>query len=270
MENQYSRVVGRAGAIPRLSQLIWSAFEVCDRQWRGIGSDSRRAGLRLRWELRELDAERRFDVGATGGPRAGRAASAARSFAGSRSRTTARPSAQRARPSDSLGATMVSAEGACAAYYAYGRRRGMPWERCEGRHLFARRARARRSRSKFFRAEADRIEALVRVMADRFTGGGRLVLHGQRRKRHRRAARGASEFCHPIIEKRRPLPALALDDRPGAGSRPSPTTATSPRCSPISSGSWAKPGDMALDASARVVTRLTSCRRSRRPASSSS
>jgi D-sedoheptulose 7-phosphate isomerase len=61
----------------------------------------------------------------------------------------------------------------------------------------------------FFRAEADRIEALVRVMAERFVRGGRLYAMGNGGSATD-AQHVAVEFFHPIIEKRRPLPALAL------------------------------------------------------------
>jgi len=64
-------------------------------------------------------------------------------------------------------------------------------------------------KEQFFRAEADRIEALVRVMAERFTSGGRLYCMGNGGSATD-AQHVAVEFFHPIIEKRRPLPALAL------------------------------------------------------------
>jgi D-sedoheptulose 7-phosphate isomerase len=61
----------------------------------------------------------------------------------------------------------------------------------------------------FFRAEADRIEALARAMASAFKTGGRLYVMGNGGGATD-AQHVAVEFCHPIIEKRRPLPALAL------------------------------------------------------------
>jgi hydrogenase expression/formation protein HypD len=77
--------------------------------------------LRLRWELRDLDAERRFDVGAL------EAREPADCISGQILRGLKKPHncpafASRCTPTNPLGATMVSAEGACAAYYAYGRR----------------------------------------------------------------------------------------------------------------------------------------------------
>ena len=61
----------------------------------------------------------------------------------------------------------------------------------------------------FFRAEADRIEALVRVMAARFSDGGRLYVMGNGGSATD-AQHISVEFFHPIVEKRKPLPAIAL------------------------------------------------------------
>ena len=61
----------------------------------------------------------------------------------------------------------------------------------------------------FFRAEADRIEALARAMAAAFERGSRLYVMGNGGGATD-AQHVAVEFCHPIIEKRRPLPAVAL------------------------------------------------------------
>ena len=64
-------------------------------------------------------------------------------------------------------------------------------------------------KEQFFRAEADRIEELVRVMAERFARGGQLYVMGNGGSATD-AQHVAVEFFHPIIEKRKPLPALAL------------------------------------------------------------
>jgi D-sedoheptulose 7-phosphate isomerase len=64
-------------------------------------------------------------------------------------------------------------------------------------------------KEQFFRAEADRIEALVQVMAEAFRAGGRLYVMGNGGSATD-AQHVAVEFFHPIVEKRRPLPALAL------------------------------------------------------------
>ena len=64
-------------------------------------------------------------------------------------------------------------------------------------------------KEQFFRAEADRIEALARALAAAFQRGGRLYVMGNGGGATD-AQHVAVEFCHPIVEKRRPLPALAL------------------------------------------------------------
>ena len=68
-------------------------------------------------------------------------------------------------------------------------------------------------KERFFREEADRIEQLVRVMADAFTRGGRLFVMGNGGGATD-AQHIAVEFFHPIIEKRKPLPAIALSADP--------------------------------------------------------
>ena len=64
-------------------------------------------------------------------------------------------------------------------------------------------------KEQFFRAEADRIEALARAMAAAFERGGRLYVMGNGGGASD-AQHVAVEFAHPIVEKRRPLPAVAL------------------------------------------------------------
>ena len=64
-------------------------------------------------------------------------------------------------------------------------------------------------KEQFFRAEADRIEALVRAMAARFSEGGRLYVMGNGGSATD-AQHISLEFFHPIVEKRKALPAIAL------------------------------------------------------------
>ena len=64
-------------------------------------------------------------------------------------------------------------------------------------------------KEQFFRAEADRLEALVRAMAVSFSSGGRLYVMGNGGSATD-AQHIALEFFHPIVEKRRALPAVAL------------------------------------------------------------
>ena len=64
-------------------------------------------------------------------------------------------------------------------------------------------------KEQFFRAEADRIEALVRAVAARFSDGGRLYVMGNGGSATD-AQHISLEFFHPIIEKRKALSAIAL------------------------------------------------------------
>src|ERR1041384_336176 len=60
VENQYPRVVNREGN--RVAQdLVNKVFEVGDRKWRGVGSIPK-SGYKLRYEFRDYDADRIFDV----------------------------------------------------------------------------------------------------------------------------------------------------------------------------------------------------------------
>lgn len=66
---------------------------------------------------------------------------------------------------------------------------------------------------RFFEAEASRLDECARALATRFAGGGRLFVMGNGGSACD-AAHVAVEFLHPIVEKRRPLPAVALGADP--------------------------------------------------------
>ena len=117
-ENQYSRAVTREGNRPA-RDLVFEVFEVTDRKWRGVGSIPK-SGYRIRHEYREHDAERLFEVGDI------ETNESSTCISGLILRGLKKPGdcpafGSRCTPQSPLGATMVSAEGACAAYYQYGR-----------------------------------------------------------------------------------------------------------------------------------------------------
>ena len=118
VENQYSRSVTRQGN--RAAQkLIGEVFEACDRQWRGIGLIPA-SGYRLRPAYAGFDAELRFGVTDLA------AQESSLCIAGQILQGLKKPHQCSAfgvlcRPEQPLGAPMVSSEGACAAYYSYGR-----------------------------------------------------------------------------------------------------------------------------------------------------
>ncbi len=118
VENQYVRSVRREGNQPA-QELVSRVFELVDRKWRGIG-EIPRSGLGLREEFAEFDAERRFALEQirTEEPTACRAGEVLR---GLLKPFQCAAFGKECTPERPLGAPMVSSEGACAAYYNYGR-----------------------------------------------------------------------------------------------------------------------------------------------------
>jgi len=118
VENQYARAVTREGSLPA-QRILEDVFEVCDRKWRGIGTIPR-SGLGLRPEFAEWDAEKIFDVGDVTAEEPAECISA-QVLKGLKRPTDCPAFGTRCTPENPLGAPMVSAEGACAAYYHYRR-----------------------------------------------------------------------------------------------------------------------------------------------------
>ncbi len=120
VENQYARMVTRTGS-PAARRMLDEVFEVTDRKWRGIGTIPK-SGYRIRWEYREHDAERTFAVDEI------RPVEPSACISGLVLRGLKKPCecpafGRTCTPQSPLGATMVSSEGACAAYYLHGRHR---------------------------------------------------------------------------------------------------------------------------------------------------
>ena len=118
VENQYVRSVRRDGNQPA-QELVGRVFELVDRKWRGIG-EIPGSGLALREEFAQLDAERRFAVEGI------HTEESPACHAGEVLRGLMKPFecpafGKECTPEHPLGAPMVSSEGACAAYYNYGR-----------------------------------------------------------------------------------------------------------------------------------------------------
>jgi hydrogenase expression/formation protein HypD len=111
-------VVTREGN--RVAQdLVNKVFDVCDRKWRGVGSIPK-SGYRLRYEFRDHDAERLFEVEEIDTKEPAICISG-QILKGIKKPHDCPAFGTLCTPQSPLGATMVSAEGACAAYYAYGR-----------------------------------------------------------------------------------------------------------------------------------------------------
>lgn len=118
VENQYARIVKRDGNL-LAQKIVNDVFEVSDRKWRGVGSIPK-SGLKLRYEFKDFDAERLFDVVDID------TQESSYCISGLVLRGVKKPHqcpafGRQCTPDHPLGATMVSSEGACAAYYAYGR-----------------------------------------------------------------------------------------------------------------------------------------------------
>ncbi len=117
--NQYLRAVRKQGN-PAARAVMDEVYEICDRKWRGIGpiSDS---GLRIRDHLAAYDAERRFSV-ADITPNEPAVCISGEILQGLKKPDECPAFGTDCTPTSPFGATMVSGEGACAAYYRYARR----------------------------------------------------------------------------------------------------------------------------------------------------
>jgi hydrogenase expression/formation protein HypD len=119
VENQYARAVSRVGNEPA-QELINKVFQVVPRKWRGIG-EIPQSGLGLANEYTAFDAAKKFGVAHC------QVEEPAECVAGLILQGLKKPHeclafGTRCTPEHPFGATMVSSEGACAAYYRYRRR----------------------------------------------------------------------------------------------------------------------------------------------------
>lgn len=122
VENQYARIVKREGNA-EARRMILRVFEPCDRAWRGIGVIPA-SGYRLREEFRAYDAARLFDLEGIVS-REPETCISGLILQGVQRPHDCPAFGTLCTPETPLGATMVSAEGACAAYYNY-RRTALP------------------------------------------------------------------------------------------------------------------------------------------------
>jgi len=118
LENQYVRSVSYKGN-ETAQQIMSEVFEVADQKWRGIGTIPR-SGLRLRKEFAAHDANRVFELDELSVDEPAECISA-QVLQGLKKPTQCPAFGIRCTPENPLGAPMVSAEGACAAYYHYRR-----------------------------------------------------------------------------------------------------------------------------------------------------
>jgi hydrogenase expression/formation protein HypD len=119
VRNAYARSVTREGNQPA-QKVIQRVFEMCDRAWRGIGVIPQ-SGYRLRAEFAFYDAEQRFPDVQTIATRESPLCISGLVLQGIKKPLECPAFGKECTPEHPLGATMVSSEGACAAYYRYGR-----------------------------------------------------------------------------------------------------------------------------------------------------
>jgi hydrogenase expression/formation protein HypD len=122
VENQYARSVRREGN-PSAMNLVQKIFEITNRSWRGLG-EIPLSGLKLRDGYKSYDAELRFLK--RQGSQKKMEAALEDCISGEILRGNKKPFdcpnfGRKCTPESPFGATMVSTEGACAAYYRYRR-----------------------------------------------------------------------------------------------------------------------------------------------------
>jgi len=119
VENQYARIVPDGGSIPALDA-VQQVFELREFfEWRGLGSIDH-SGVRMRDEFADFDAERKFPVPnlKIADPKSCQCGEVLKGVIKPRQ---CKVFGTQCTPDMPLGALMVSTEGACAAYYNYGR-----------------------------------------------------------------------------------------------------------------------------------------------------
>lgn len=119
VENAYARSVRREGNVAA-QRVINEVFEPCDRPWRGIGVIPQ-SGYKFREAYAAFDAELRFPEVQTIATKESTLCMSGLVLQGLKKPNQCPAFGKECTPQTPLGATMVSSEGACAAYYRYGR-----------------------------------------------------------------------------------------------------------------------------------------------------
>jgi hydrogenase expression/formation protein HypD len=119
IENQYTRAVQHQGNL-KAQRIVGEVLEVRESfEWRGLG-DVPYSALRVREAYARFDAERRFGVEVVRANE-NKACECPAILRGAKKPTDCKVFGSVCTPENPLGSCMVSAEGACAAYYTYGR-----------------------------------------------------------------------------------------------------------------------------------------------------
>ncbi len=124
VENQYVRVVTRDGNV-KAQELVAEVLELRPSfEWRGLGEVPHSA-LRIRDAYEAFDAEKRFGI-ETRPSRDAKSCECPSILRGEKKPTDCKLFGTVCTPDNPIGSCMVSSEGACAAYWTYGRFRQPP------------------------------------------------------------------------------------------------------------------------------------------------
>ena len=119
VENEYTRVVTREGNV-KAQRLVAEVFEMRRSfEWRGLGQVPYSA-LRIKSAFDRLDAERRFDIPSVSA-RDVKGCECPAILRGAKRPSDCKLFGRVCTPDNPMGSCMVSSEGACAAYWSYGR-----------------------------------------------------------------------------------------------------------------------------------------------------
>ncbi|HCO84239.1 hydrogenase expression/formation protein HypD [Gillisia sp. Hel_I_86] len=116
VENQYSRIVKEEGN-PEAQKMIHKVFEIKNQIWRGIG-EIPESGYQVRPEYADFDANRKFKIEIPEAPENPDCISG-QIMKGLKKPFECSQFGKKCKPTNPLGAPMVSSEGACAAYYHF-------------------------------------------------------------------------------------------------------------------------------------------------------
>ncbi|WP_455497094.1 hydrogenase formation protein HypD [Coprobacter sp.] len=116
VQNAYKRIVAPNGN-PKARQEIEDVFEICNREWRGMGN-IQNSGYQIRQKYEQYDALKRFNI-KTDNKKETTPCQAGEIMKGKIAPIQCKQFGKCCTPEHPLGAPMVSSEGACAAYYRY-------------------------------------------------------------------------------------------------------------------------------------------------------
>lgn len=116
VENQYTRLVKKEGNI-KAKEVVNTVFTIGTQEWRGIGA-IKNSGLVMRKDYKMYDASQKFAI-ATLNKEEDQSCIAGQILTGHKRPNECPEFGKKCKPSNPLGAPMVSSEGACAAYFNY-------------------------------------------------------------------------------------------------------------------------------------------------------